>query len=455
MPFFMTIFDRFELKTLHILVLSIVFAFINLTIHWPGNLTPDSKGQLLEAYAGNYSDWHPPIMALIWRQLLFFGYSLEPMLVFQISFHWLGLGLFSYSICKAKYPISALLMLISGFTPIALKYTGVIQKDTLLTSLMIAGFGLTSLDNLKLKWFGILIGFIAMLSRANAVFAFTPLLIFSFQKWLKSQNLYKFFLTCVFFSILLIPVSQWINHSIFNAKRTNVERSLQLYDLAGIAYFSGDKSVLPVNIENIKNCYTPLFWDTLTSERCGGAFAKIDRDITRDWLNSIFNHPSAYFKHRLSHFNREIFFLVPPAQQCVDAPEFHNCPKSFLSDAIHKNGLLWPVAWLTLGITMLLTGIKGIAQALCLSGVLYGLGYLFFGVAADFRYFYWTELAIQTALIYQLAFFGFAKWRIAALAVITVWIIGYSYRILNYFETTNNYETVQAFTLILQKINLI
>ena len=82
---------------------------------------------------------------------------------------------------------------------------------------------------------------------------------------------------------------------------------------------------------------------------------------------------------------------------------------------------------------MLLTGITGIVRALCLSGVLYGLGYLFFGVAADFRYFYWTELAIQTALIYQLALFGFAKWRVAAFAVSAVWIIGYSYRIFNYF----------------------
>ncbi len=430
----MKITYRFQLNPLHIAALTIVLALVNLIIHWPGQLTPDSKVQLLQAYTGNYSDWHPPIMAFIWRQLLFSEYTLEPMLMFQISFHWIGIGLFSYSLCMAKHPNSALLMLISGLTPIAFKYTGILQKDTLLASLMLAGFGFASLSNLKFKWCGVIIAFIAMLSRANGVFAFTPIVFFILKKWQKNIKLYKIILFCLLFSLLLIPVSRWINHSIFNANRTNVERSLQLYDLVGIAYFSGDKSILPVNIENLNNCYTPLFWDTLVSERCGGAYSKIDRNITREWLNNIIKYPMAYLKHRTSHFNREIFFLVPPAQQCVDAPEFHSCPKSFLSDAINKNGLLWPVAWLTLGISMLLTGITGISQALCLSGVLYGLGYLFFGVAADFRYFYWTELSIQTALIYQWAFHGFIKWHKYAIAVGVIWVIGYAYRILYYLK---------------------
>lgn len=429
MPSWIKKYRLYELKPLHIALLTIILTFVNLIIHWPGQLNPDSKGQLLEAYAGNYSDWHPPVMAVIWRQMLFLDYALEPMLLLQISLHWLGFGLFSYSLCKAKRPITALIMLFSGFTPIAFKYTGIIQKDTLLTSLMIAGFGFVSLGNLKLKWFGVLISFIGMLTRANGIFAFPPVIILSFKKTL---NLYKIIFICLFLSTILIPISWWINHTVLNATKTNIERSLQLYDLAGIAYFSNDKSVLPVDIKNLDKCYTPLFWDTLASERCEMAFTRIDRAITREWLNNIFKYPIAYLKHRFSHFNREIFFLVSPAQQCVDAPEFHNCPKSLLSDTITKNGLLWPVAWLTLGFIMLITGIKGVSQALCLSGVLYGMGYLFVGVAADFRYFYWTEISIQTALIFQWAYFGFKQWRIAAFAVINVWLIGYIYRIIVY-----------------------
>ena len=230
----------------------------------------------------------------------------------------------------------------------------------------------------------------------------------------------------------MIPVSQLINNSIVRASRTNVERSLQLYDLAGIAYFSNDKSVLPVNIVNLQRCYTPLFWDTLGSERCQNAFGRLDRNIRLDWVTSIATHPIAYLMHRTSHFNREVFFLVPFAQQCVEAPEFHACPQGLLADGINKNGLLWPVAWLALGVTMLLSGSSSVSRALCLSGVGYGLSYFFFGVAADFRYYYWTELAVQTALIFEIACFGFQRWRIAAFVVLNVWIIGYAWRISNH-----------------------
>ena len=110
------------------------------------------------------------------------------------------------------------------------------------------------------------------------------------------------------------------------------------------------------------------------------------------WLTNIFYNPISYLKHRIYHFNSSIFFLVPPAQQCFYAPEYHSCPKSILSDAIYKNALLWPVTWLTLGIVMLLTGLCGVSKALCLSGVAYGLAYFFFGIASDFRYYYWTNL---------------------------------------------------------------
>lgn len=108
----------------------------------------------------------------------------------------------------------------------------------------------------------------------------------------------------------------------------------------------------------------------------------------------------------------------------------HDCPRSFISDTIAKNGLLWPVAWLTLGIAMLLLGLGDIARCLCLSGLLYGLAYILVGVASDFRYFYWTELSIQTALIFQIATNGFPRWRIAAIAIFMIWFLGYAWRVL-------------------------
>ena len=60
-------------------------------------------------------------------------------------------------------------------------------------------------------------------------------------------------------------------------------------------------------------------------------------------------------------------------------------------------------------------------------GTLYGMGYLIVGVASGFRYFYWTELAVQISLLWQLAH-GLPRWRSIAIAVLATWVIGYAYR---------------------------
>ena len=145
---------RLKLTPIHIAVLAIVLALVNLITHWRGELTPDSKNQLLQATSGHFQDWHPPIMTAIWRGLLFFGSDTVPMLTLQIALHWLGIGLFAVALCRANHHRASLIMLISGFTPIAFKYTGVIQKDSLLASFFIAGFGLMTLNDVKVRWGG-------------------------------------------------------------------------------------------------------------------------------------------------------------------------------------------------------------------------------------------------------------------------------------------------------------
>ncbi|BAF72487.1 hypothetical protein [Sulfurovum sp. NBC37-1] len=415
-----------NIKSIHVGLATILFTLLNLMLRWPGKLTPDSANQLRQAISGHYSDGNPPIMAIIWRELLPITDPTVVMLVLQTTLFWLGIGLFAAVLAQKDHHRAALVMLISGFTPIALMYTGVILKDSLMTSFFIAAFGLAAWKDVRLRSVGLLLGATGMLTRLNAVFAFPSLLFLALRLKL---SLFKSLIYALIISIALIPLSQWINHDIFGAERAGLERSLQIYDLAGIAYFSGDTSVLPVDITNLSECYTPYYWDTLGAARCDYTFGKLDNSITREWITGIITHPLAYMQHRLSHFNYETFFLVPPVQQCVEAPEAHDCPRSLLSDFVSKNGLLWPVAWLTLGIVMLLSGLGDIPRALTISALMYGFAYLIIGVASQFRYYYWTEIAIQTALIFQIATAGFPKWRIAALSVLAIWIMGYLWRI--------------------------
>src|SRR5690242_1074340 len=55
----------------HIAVLLLCLAgfCLTLALFHPGFMSYDSVEQLLDARTGQYGDWHPPFMALLWRQI--------------------------------------------------------------------------------------------------------------------------------------------------------------------------------------------------------------------------------------------------------------------------------------------------------------------------------------------------------------------------------------------------
>jgi hypothetical protein len=399
---------------------AVLCCLVSLFAYWPGELTPDSLNQLEQARTGHLTDWHPPLMAVIWE--------LWPqpavMLVIQIGLHWLGIGCLAGRLQSDGSKRWAWAMLALGFTPIAFKYVGVIQKDSLLASCMIAAFGVACWSRLAAFVLSVAGGLV----RVNGTFAVGPL-------WthLVRPRTGQFVTAAVSLvvGVFLIPIAVAANHHLFGARPSGVERSIQLYDLAGIAEFSGDKSVLPVSIDNLRRCYTPLFWDTLGQPRCGRAYNRLPDSISAKWLRGIVRHPLDYAEHRFTHFNREIFFLVPAMQQCVDAPDMHRCDMSrrgYLVDALAKNFLLWPVTWLVAGLFLLARRPEPLAQSLCLSGLLYGFAYLFVGVAADLRYFYWTELAVQAALLLHFARGRRLPAKPLAITLAIVFVTGYAAR---------------------------
>lgn len=404
--------------------IALLLAAANLAVGWPGTLTPDSKSQLSQVITGVFTDWHPPLMAVIWSLI---GGTVPSMLTLQIGLHWFGFWALAEALRRDDAGKWAWAMLALGLTPIAVKYTGVIQKDSLLASFFISAFGLAALKSgHKL---GLIIGAAGALCRANGVFALPPLLLtrFSGLKLLPAIGM------CVVVAAVLIPISSVVNHALFRAERTGVERSVQLFDLAGIARFSGDNSFLPQGAEGAERCYTPLFWDALVDPGCA-RLNDLPPSLTGAWFQGITSHPIAYAKHRLSHFNRTIFFIVPPMQQCVEAPTHHQCDfskRGLIIDFITKNALLWPATWLAIGFVLMFGNLHPVSRALNLSGMLYGSAYLVVGVAADFRYFYWTELAVQSAIVFQLGKAGrLTHWKLLTATVAAVWIIGYSARLI-------------------------
>jgi len=399
---------------------ALAFAIVNVAIWWPGVFDSDSEGQLAQALAGSYDDWHPPIMAVIWACL---GASAPAMLVLQSGLHWFGFWSLAESVRRKGRSPYHWAVLAVGLSPIALKFTGVFQKDTLLESLFIAGFGLSSLKGGHVA--GSFLGTVGMLCRGNAVFALPPLLFARARR----MGLVRLVVLSVVIAAALVPASAFVNHTVLNARRSGVERSLQLFDIAGIAHFSHDASFLPKGAERAGECYTPYFWDSFRP--CGVPLIQLP-PITGNWLSAIAAHPVAYAMHRIAHFNIATFFAVPPMPQCVYAASQHQCEftrTAVIKDFVAKNALLWPCLWLAIGLMFLLSNPERLPRNMAVSGLIYGLAYAVVSVASNFRYFYWTEIAVQAAIVYHLASGGRLRWRPMVSAAAVILVIGYGARI--------------------------
>lgn len=407
-----------------LLAATVAIAVLYLASAWPGRLTPDSETQLQQALSGRYDDWHPPFMAMLWRAI---GATAPAMLAVQVALHWAGVWLFAEGVRRERGGTWPYAVLAIGLTPIAFRYVGVLQKDSLLAGLFLVGFGSAFLWPQRL--FAWPFGLAAVLCRANGGFALPPLL---FERRSRPMGMVATVTASLALSIVAIPAIGFVNSRLLPARETGVVRSVQLFDLAGIVHRGGDPAILPRGAEDAAACYTPLFWDSLT--HCIAPMPQIEPSLTRRWLSAIVRHPLAYAAHRIDHFNRSIFFVVPPMQQCVEAPAHHRCDRSIrgrLRDVLEKNALLWPVTWLVAGSVLFAAPLHRMARALTVSGLLYGYAYLVVGVAADFRYFYWTELAVQLAIVLQLAMrrrIANARW--IAAATLLVWGIGYGARLL-------------------------
>jgi hypothetical protein len=398
----------------HLWLSSLTLALLTIALRWPGALIGDSVVQLAEIRSGHLTDWHPPLMAVVWRAM---DTSAQAMLALQNLIYWLGFALLSDRLWQDGRRKWAGLMLVVGLSPLSLNYLGAIQKDTLLTSLFVLATGLTACFGARA---GAVSAFIGMLTRANAVFAFGPYAVLTRSRPLR-------ILLCLIVAAVLVPVSSLINQKLLGAAPSHVEKSLQLFDLAGIERYSGHQ----VLGRNFSRCYSPFYWDSL--ELGCKAFTRTPENITSRWVSAIADEPVAYARHRLSNFNHNIYFLVPPLQECVLVPQFHkNCrgSPSLLLDAMSRNALFWPVTWLMIGLIFLSLPLDPLAETLALSALLYGFAYVIVGVASGFRYFYWTEVALQIALLWQTATVGLPQWRRLVFPVLLLWTICYLYRYL-------------------------
>jgi len=404
--------------------------------YWPGIMIDDARWQYQQSVDNSYEDWHPPLMAWIWRRLMFIQPGPAPMFVLQLVLLCGGLVLVAFWLFKRGRPQIALAVALTAWLPAPLALSGTVTKDCLMAGALMVATGLALMRDIARSpaargmTSAASIGFIAFAAalRLNAVVAGLPLLLAVLPNALTRTKMRTIAFGALS-ALMLFAIGPVINFAL-QAEKTDVDLSLIIFDLGGITERSGVNAFPELNVSDPVDanhrCYDPSEWDTYSTwaqKPCPVGFerfqeAKDDGDFNpvRLWLGAIFDHPLAYAQHRLTHFNLSTAFLVPsgPAftawSQSVPNPWGYTIGSNAIvrtltafADAGAKTPVGWPIFWISVALAALvraaLMRAPTVVIALASSSFLYGLSYLLLGVAVGMRYYFWTMAGAAVAAV--------------------------------------------------------
>ncbi len=391
---------------------------------FPGYMNEDLLAQYLQVKTHVYRDWHPPIMAAWLSVLNWFFPGVQALLFFQLFLLWGSLAILSIYFYEQKF---SWIFLLLGFLPWIANFEVVLWKDVEMAFSLLAAITLmiaTSRKNLFALILIFILLFYGYLVRANAVFAMIPLF------WLLVQHIRpqtKIVWTGLF-TLLLIFLFQFtayiFNYKVLHAVIKHPETYMMMDDLVNMSA-KVNKNLIPEVDENlVKNCNKLLgtLWciHRGSVEEKNKNFLSNSWLITKDsWLQAIKEYPLAY-----TSFRAEVFFdYLVGLRNPYYAYEFNivnghsyyvrqrNALTRIYETAISKSVKNHPVIfkpyfWLLTGLVLailscFLRGDKKIIlyiRALILSSLLYIFGYLPITPYWDFRYIYWSVLAINMAV---------------------------------------------------------
>jgi hypothetical protein len=418
------------------LMAAVLFA-CNLALSFPGVLTNDSVNQYAEALSGRYTDWHPPVMAWLFSVLLRVHEGPAPLFILHLVGFWSGWWLLADATRRAGRAQLAFLFLLAGLFPTFVFLNASLNKDVGMVAAWLPAVGALYWYRAQGRRVPLAAGFViaallayGTLVRSNAIFALGPLLLYALAPaaWLRSVRL---MVAAVVVAGLALPVTQLANRVLFQPVERQAVHSLFLFDLAGIAAHTGQPELMAprahLNLEELRRCYTPYWWDSFSPwGSCGAKVSRPDDDhattgdgLPAQWARTIAAHPLAYATHRLKHFNSALMFAVPlkhirlTPEYRTDNPSFKPLetvtPRDIQFDLVRKNPSVWPISWVAWAAVLLAflsrrgdSAAVRLGRVLAVSSLAYAGAYLVIGVATDVRYHYWTVAAAVAATLLAL-----------------------------------------------------
>ena len=448
-------------KTLLFLKHNYLFLCIFCTFLWlfyafyPGTVANDSYDMYSGAFHNNIGNWHSVLLTQFWR-LIISVTSIKCIYVL-ISLIMICVGLYIIARNISNGIFTGLICVIILFIPPVFVFLTVVLKDTYLASFafLIAALMIDRAisDKKKTVFFYVFSVFILICCfylRSNGCFIAVPLLVAILMGW-KAPIIYRY-ISCLALVICVIASTPLVDLKLLGGRDDAPDFSLMIFDVAGTAKYSGVSTLpdipgVPDQVSLFKKCYTPLQWDSVANwvasdcgavanyfyhERDSGkeSFKAARQKLRKAWIAAITQHPVAYLKHRLSHFNRFLDYqghwpvYRPYYVETVgfsvgygdpDLSLFYLIEPPRLWNFVIKMDLgnqLWfhPYVYLLILLFFYLSTLgtsdrfNRTLNVVAFSGMIYLVGFLFVGVSSDFRYSYPSLLL---SILCILAAFGY------------------------------------------------
>ncbi|MEU6986399.1 GtrA family protein [Streptomyces sp. NPDC046324] len=416
------------------------------TAFHPGFLTRDSVEQLLQAQGTRpVTDWHPPVMALLWRGLIHTTGALSAMAALQSAVLWGTLWLLAVSSWKrtGSRPMSVLILGV-GLAPHIANFTGVVWKDVHMAYALLAVAALALFarelpeGHDRARWAVLTLGLLflayAILVRKNAfpaVVPIFPMLVYALwpapgrRRWLLAVGSLLAFTAVGSVAVSSVtrpmPVRQYAQiplDDVIHVLTPHEVRSAA--EQAGATpSFRDDLVIAAQNCQRRKilsdayfTCYPHV---SGYRDKMGPHFTAGQADVlVRMWLQQMPHEASGYVKYRIQTFTRLLFegnlryvsgrFSGTPANVTVD-PSVDGAMRSYVTGFAHDVPALFQ-AWFWLAVALVSIFRRRWPgpwsrelRLLGLSSVLYIACYLPTAPQANYRYVYWPALAGTLILV--------------------------------------------------------
>ncbi|MDD3182578.1 MAG: hypothetical protein PHD48_07245 [Alphaproteobacteria bacterium] len=414
----------FRFRPFLIVMAGLVFFAIGF---FPGFVSPDTLIQYDEAQTHLFKDWHPPVMAWLWSWLNMIWNGPQSVLLFHLALLFSGVYVWRRNYNNVRY---ASLFLGIAFLPWIVNFSGVIWKDVGLAFSLLLAVGLLAGQKQTAVKTGVALLLLtyAFMVRGNAPAAVAPLLWYLSTKLFPTRSLkMKSASTAVLLGVMVLFTS-FFNYHVLNAEKQHPTSYVMIDDLTHLSVTT-DQNYLPwVDLETTQFCSQQIIAE---GKLVGRAFCQSEKpfyeilskvpydELKASWLTAVTTHPFAYITFRLRAFfyllrspfeapYSYMFFAIYPneAGWAPLCPPLVSIIKTYVRGAAFLAPFLFkPYWWLLvalvfMGATFRMQGHKDtihLIRVLLSSALLYIFSYIPVTPAADFRYIYWSTIAITLA----------------------------------------------------------